>query len=356
MGMSRVERTGRRPRAGGANKLALLAAKLIVTGTCFWYVSRQIDWNQVLSAIPWLDFRWAAFATLVVILQIPLVAMRWCKILNALRARNARMTIRAILAVTAIGVFFAQVLPTMAGEGVRAWLLARLGSDWRNAVTSVVIDGGVGAGLLIAAGFVILLLPSGLTALGEYRHVVLVVYGALLLAGVSSLLWAPTLLLSRYRFSSWFATLIVDARRVLFGRKGPIILGIACLVPALNVVVVWSLGRAQGLLLPVPDAAVLFTVIVGVTLLPISISGWGLRELAVISLLGHHGIAAERALLFSVSFGLIHAIGSLPGAVAWLVYSFAPARHWREEAGDIDEAALAGRVDDFDLDQMRRWR
>jgi hypothetical protein len=39
----------------------------------------------------------------------------------------------------------------------------------------------------------------------------------------------------------------------------------------------------------------------------------------VISLLGHHGIAPERALLFSVCFGLTLAIGSLPGAVAWLV-------------------------------------
>jgi hypothetical protein len=77
------------------------------------------------------------------------------------------------------------------------------------------------------------------------------------------------------------------------------ILGIACLLPALTIAFVWSLGRAQGLLLPVPDAAVLFTVMIGVALVPISISGWGLRELAVISLLGHHGIAPERALLFS---------------------------------------------------------
>src|SRR5262249_32312988 len=133
---------------------------------------------------------------------------------------------------------------------------------------------------------------------------------------------------SRWRYSQWFATLAVDARGVLLGPKGPMILGIGCLVHALAIVVIWSLGRAQGLLLPVEDAAVLFTVMVGVALVPISISGWGLRELAVISLLGHHGIVPERALLFSVCFGLILAIGSLPGAVAWLVYSLVPARHF----------------------------
>ena len=79
-------------------------------------------------------------------------------------------------------------------------------------------------------------------------------------------------------------------------------------------------------MLPVAEAAVLFTIVVGVALVPISIGGWGLREVAVISLLGHHGVAPEKALLFSVCFGLTLAIGSLPGAFAWLLYSFTPAR------------------------------
>jgi hypothetical protein len=35
--------------------------------------------------------------------------------------------------------------------------------------------------------------------------------------------------------------------------------------------------------------------------MPISISGWGLRKIAVISLLGQYTIAPEKALLFSVS-------------------------------------------------------
>ena len=117
---------------------------------------------------------------------------------------------------------FAQVLPSVAGEGVRAWLLVRLGSDWRTAVTSAIIDRGVGAGLMIALGFVVLLLPSGLTALGKYRDVVVGVYGALILAGVLGLLLAPKIVppLARWRYSRWFATLAADVHRVLLGSKG----------------------------------------------------------------------------------------------------------------------------------------
>ena len=318
-------KTTSRPRGGGAEKLAFFATKLLVTAACFWYVSRQIDLNQVLSAFPLLDFRWAAFATLLAMLQLS----------DALAALNARMTSAIMIAVTAIGVFFAQVLPSVAGDGMRAWLLVRLGCDWRKAVTSVVIDRGIGVGLLVAMGFVILLLPSSLTALVGYRDTVLVVYGALLLAGAFGLMFVPRIVLplTRWRYSRWFGTLALDARRVLLGPHGPMILASGCLVHVLTIVVVWSLGRAQGLVLPLADAAVLVTIMVGVALVPISVSGWGLRELAVISLLGNHGVPPEKALLFSVCFGLTLAVGSLPGAVAWMVYSFAPSRHSAQRGG-----------------------
>jgi uncharacterized protein (TIRG00374 family) len=322
-------------RAAGAEKLAIFAAKLLVTGACFWYLSRQIDLSQVISAIPLLDFRWAAFATLVVVLQIPLLGLRWCNIFDALATRDERVTRTVMIAVTAIGVFFSQVLPSVAGDGVRAWLLARRGDDWRNAVISVVIDRGIGVGLVIALGFAILLLPSSLTALGGYRNVVLVVYGGLLVAAALGLLLAPKMasVFDRWRYSRWLARLAVDTRRVLLGQRGPVILALGCLIHVLTIVVVWAVGRAQGLVLPASDAAVLFTVMIGVALVPISIGGWGLRELAVISLLGNHGIAPERALLFSVCFGLVLAAGSLPGALAWLLYAFAPSWRSAERGG-----------------------
>jgi glycosyltransferase 2 family protein len=315
-------------RGGGIAKIAMFAAKLAVTGACFWYVSRQIELRQVSVAIASLDFRWAAFAILIVMLQMPLVAMRWRSILDALAALDVRMTRAAITAITAISAFFAQVLPNVASEGMRAWLLVRLGCDWRRTLTSILIDRGVGVGLLIAMGFAILLLPSGVAALGEYRRLVLLFFGALLLAGIVGLWITPKIvpLLARWRYAGWIGMAAADAHRVLLGRKSLAILGIGCLVHLLTIVIVWSLAQAQGLPLPVADAAVLFSVMIGVTIVPISVSGWGLRELAVVSLLGNLGVAPERALLFSVCFGFAIAVGSLPGAVVWLVYSVLPSR------------------------------
>jgi len=323
------------PRASraGVQKVAIVAAKLLVTGACFWYVSRQVDWRQTFSMISLLDWRWAALATLIGMLQVPLLGLRWRNIVDVLAPDDTAMTRMDMIAATAVGMFFAQVLPSVAGEGVRAWLLVRLGSNWRKAVTSVVIDRGIGVGLLIAFGLLILLLPSGLTALGGYRDLVLVVYGALIIAGALALVLASKIvpLLARWRYSRWMAILAVDVHRVLFGSKGPIVLSIGCLIHALTIVAIWSVGRAQGFSLPLADAAVLFTVMIGVVLVPISIGGWGLRELAVVSLLTGYGVAPERALLFSVCYGLVLAVSSLPGAPVWLLYPFAPAEPLRRE-------------------------
>jgi uncharacterized membrane protein YbhN (UPF0104 family) len=95
--------TPRPSHRGGAKKAVIVVAKLLVTGACFWYVSRQIDWRQVLSAIPLLDFRWAALAILVAMLEIPLSGLRWYNIVDSLGARDKQMTRIAMVAATAVG-------------------------------------------------------------------------------------------------------------------------------------------------------------------------------------------------------------------------------------------------------------
>src|SRR5262249_56733360 len=121
------------PRGGGIEKIAAFAVKLVVTAACFWYVSRQIDFAQLKSAIPQLDFRWAAFGVVIAVAETPLVGLRWRNILDALGALNQRMTHAAVMAVAAIGIFFVQVLPSVAGGGVRALLLVRLRRGGRQA-------------------------------------------------------------------------------------------------------------------------------------------------------------------------------------------------------------------------------
>jgi hypothetical protein len=75
---------------------------------------------------------------------------------------------------------------------------------------------------------------------------------------------------------------------------------------------------------PIAMAAVMSLVTL-VVILPISIAGWGVREVSFVTLLGLLGVEREAALLLSVEVGLLTMLVSLPGAVLWLI-----TRHLRD--------------------------
>jgi len=292
--------------------------KLTVTGLCFWYVGRSINLDEVLRAAKGLEIGWFGFALVLIVLQIPLVGLRWRKVVDAIGADVPSSA--SMIAITAICTFFAQVLPQLVGDTMRVGMLARLDVDWRKALASVLIDRGVGIAVLMAIGFLTLLFPSALTALGGHRALATEIFGAILAAGLIGLFLVPYVapILQRRRVTRWLGELAGAAHHVLLrSRNGPSIVGLAVAGQALTIMVIWSLAQAQGILLPVTDSAVLFTVMVAVSVVPISAGGWGVRELAVTSLLGSHGFPAEQALFFSVCFGLALLNGSLPGAVVW---------------------------------------
>jgi len=59
---------------------------------------------------------------------------------------------------------------------------------------------------------------------------------------------------------------------------------------------------------------------------PISVGGWGLRELAVTAFLNAQGVPVQQAFLFSVCFGLVLIAASTPGALVLIFFSFDKAR------------------------------
>ncbi len=308
-------------------QVGILAAKLAVTGVCFWYLARNVDPRDLVRAAGTLDLRWAGMASLLLILEIPIVALRWSRIVDALEGDRTRIRRRPIIAITAIGGFFAQVMPNIAADTVRAWMLTQLGRGWGQSLISVMIDRAVGVAALVAVGLVVLLFPSALTALGGHRDVAIELFAGLLVAGLAALLLAPRIapILESWRYSAWVGQVARAAHYVLVGSPRSLdIVALAAGVHVMTIVSVWMLAQALGLSVSVLDAAVLFTVMLAAALIPISISGWGVRELAVTSLLGSHGVPLEQALFFSVCFGLVLLVAALPGAVVWAVYS--PAR------------------------------
>jgi uncharacterized membrane protein YbhN (UPF0104 family) len=172
--------------------------------------------------------------------------------------------------------------------------------------------------------FGIVLLPSSFGALGQDRQRIAIVLAAIIVLGLVCLLVGARLSpkLTKWRYGYWVDRFFSGARASVFGARSPAVLGIGCMIHALTIAAVWSLGQAQALALSPADAAVLFAVMIGVALVPFTVGGWGLRELAMVSLFGNHGLTPERALVFSMYFGLTSILASLPGAVAWIAFLF----------------------------------
>jgi uncharacterized membrane protein YbhN (UPF0104 family) len=336
-------------RAPRLRKIFGLLGKLAITLLCFWYLARGADFAEIVAASRGIHPGWAALAVLLVTLQLPLVGMRWACIIDRLQGGNAPIPRPPVIAISSAGIFFSQVLPNLVSESVRIWLLTRLGRSWRLALLSVVIDRGVGLGTLCGIGFIVLLFPSALAALGGFRNTALALFGtALAGAGAALILARPVAtLLDRHRLTRWPARLLRASHDVLLGSTAALrIVGLALLIHALTIGAVALLAQSLGLPLPVLDAAVLFVLMVGVSAIPVSIGGWGLREVAVTTLLGAHGMPTGQALFFSICFGVLLIIATVPGAVAWMLFVPKPhpskARHGVADPGPGARASGAG--------------
>jgi len=55
-----------------------------------------------------------------------------------------------------------------------------------------------------------------------------------------------------------------------------------------------------------------------IQLLPVSLAGWGVREMALVVALGSFGVPAEAALAISVMMGFCLILIGLPGGLIWL--------------------------------------
>jgi glycosyltransferase 2 family protein len=310
------------------SQIAFFALKIAITVACFWYLFRHIDVAELRGTLPGLKARWVILAIGLLLSQIPLLGLRWLQIAKTLTMRGRQLTFVWMTIATAIGQFFGQIMPVVAGDGIRVWFLAHFGNNWRDATLSVVIDRCVGIGLLLIFTFAILLLPSSFGAFAQDRNRIAVVIAGMIVLGVVCLLASAALgpSLAKWKYGRWLDRFFSGARAAVFGSRSAAILSIGCFVHLLTIAAVWSLGRAQGIALSPADAAVLFAVMIGVALVPFTIGGWGLRELAMVSLFGNYGLSPERALVFSMCFGLTCILVSLPGALAWLGFVFAPSQ------------------------------
>jgi uncharacterized protein (TIRG00374 family) len=262
-----------------------------------------------LERIAGLDWRALLAATVLLVITMVLHAKRWLLVLSS---SGYSWRFRSALSEMWIGYFFNQLLPSsVGGDGVRALRQYRSGVPAVTAVRVILTERVFGfiACTLLGVLAIPVMLRFAPTAAATAAVGITVVMG---LVGILVLLNADSRLLDvlpkrlahevrlvgaalRHRNGSAAAMAVSFAMQLC----------IACMVGVLSL----GLGVDANPLL----VALLFQPVTLITLVPITLAGWGIREGALVAVLSAIGVPSSDALPLSLCFGALLLFVSLPG-------------------------------------------
>lgn len=304
----------------------MLGTKAAITVGLLAYLFSKIDMGAIRDHMARGDANVLALGLAVLGAQPILGAIRWQLIMRWL---GLSVPLSAVARWTYIGTFFSQVLPaTVGADAVRMWQAYRGGCPARLAMNSVGLD-------RVVMGFsLVVLLGCATPWLGEFlqqNHLQYLLQFIIIAAasGLCCVMLADRVPGSwrRFRLVRGIGNLAEDARSLFLKPRSALTLLALSILSYLNIILAVyifasSFGATAGFL----QFSVLLTPVLVASTVPLSIGGWGTREVAMIAALGTIGISPEIAILASVWLGIGSIIISLPGAVTFLL---GDGRSWR---------------------------
>jgi hypothetical protein len=298
----------------------LLAIRVMVSLALLYLALRGINFAAIQSRLSQINLVWIAGAMLVTIFQIFLGALRWREISLLC---HAPLTDLQAFRYNMIGAFFNQTLPSsIGGDAMRLWLVKRTGAGWRAATYSILTDRAVG--LIALALIIVASLPWSYSMIGDSKgRLALVFVDFTALAGGLGFL-----LLGRLNWGwlkSWWPTKHVHAcsvvaNQVIFSlRSGPKIAILSLSIHLLSVVIAWCAVRSIAAAGSFGQIFMLTPPIMLITMVPISIAGWGLREATMMVAFGYAGLPQADGTVVSILFGAIYFVVGAMGGLVWVL-------------------------------------
>jgi uncharacterized protein (TIRG00374 family) len=306
-----------------ASRLLRLAVAVGLTAYVLW----SSDPAAVAAACRGARLEWIGGANALVLLDRTLMALRWIDLLGALTP-GSRPRFSLVLRIFFVSSFVSNFVPSVAADMYRAYALAREDVHLAESTASVLMDRvlGVLSVVLVAAaalpfarvldaqrgGLVWLL---GLSVAGCVAAGLVVFSERAAAAVVRISLMIPVPALHR------IAAALTDAVR-RYGRHHAElsrVLVMSVLVQLIRVLQAWCLGQALGLTVPLAAYFALVPIIVLIIQIPITVNGLGTAQLAFEQLFVPLGAPAPQVFAVSVLFLALGVIGTLPGAVLYLV-------------------------------------
>jgi hypothetical protein len=311
--------------AANVNRLALIAIKAVVSIGLIAVLATRLDYARVLSYWRALNGIWIVSVVGIFFLQMTLLAGIRLKLMVG--SVGAQRPLRTTARIALCGFFFEEVsIGFVGGDAIRLWLLRRTGMPFGRAMQALMLDRACGFGSLVLLS---LLGVQALLRLVEesVREVIVVTIGAFIAAsflGIAGLLVLTKVLPPTKLASYWLRFGLSE--HPISGITLGFVFTVALATQLLNVLALWMVTQSLGLPITLQQWFVAGPTVLLVTMLPISIGGWGVREAGMVVALHGFGISSEDALLPSILFGLCGIIAALPGSLLWVINKNAGAK------------------------------
>jgi hypothetical protein len=301
-------------------RILLSTVKIVISAALLYLALRKVDLSALLSRFTVTSLFWIGTAIAVVFLQIFVGVLRWREVSAAC---GAPLELGRAMRYNVIGSFFNQTLPSaIGGDAVRLWLVARAGAGWRAATYSIFVDRAIG--LIALAIIIVASLPWSYTLITDPhgRSALLLVDLVALAGGLGFLVFGAL----QWRWlKTWWATHHIHAcaaiaNRVIFNRRrGPLVAILSLMVHVLAVVVAWCVVQSIAAPVGFGDVFLLVPPVMLITMMPISIAGWGVREATMGLAFGFAGLAASEGVNISLLFGAVFFLVGAVGGLVWIL-------------------------------------
>jgi uncharacterized protein (TIRG00374 family) len=283
---------------------------------------KQVGWEQTLETLGKAGFPYLVAAFVLYLAGIVVRAYRWQILLSALRTDIPLVKLTALYFV---GTFFSNFLPTgIGGDVVRIYELSKQSKRPIESVGTVLLDRATGLLVLFLIALVTLIFNYQLIASNVVAAIVLLCLGSW--AGLGLILrrdwlerWGLMKLVARIKpLGELYESVAACGLRAIGGA-----LVISFVFNVLLIAVNYLIALSLGVNIPIWYFLLFIPLISFLLVLPVSVSGLGVREGGYVYLFAQAGVSAPLALAMSLLF---YALNVATGLIGGVLYAFEGAR------------------------------
>jgi glycosyltransferase 2 family protein len=308
-------------------KKLFAVAKLAITVLLFYILSKKVDFHQFVATLRNARLGILIASFLVLWIAHFLCIYRWRLLMKPLMQILA---LTNLIGIYLIGLFFNLAFPTViGGDVVKMYYAGKPSRNYAHSFAAAFLDRDVGMlAMMIIACIAILVHPVAVPGI-SVSLIIWIVFALFVIGNIA--IFAPgfhrllTALLHRFGLPGIAVKIdiISNAFQIMGKHKSVLFYSFAISLAnqLLSIVLTWV--TAIGLRIdnvPLPYFMIFVPVITLISMIPISLSGIGLREASFVSLFAAVGVSAADGLSLGLISSIIIILSAVPGGIVYLFY------------------------------------